>query len=339
MVQVDPFIGGVGLGDVTGAVKDGGGAGGCDGGGVGKEIDPDGLSSPCGPGELLDKWQGGICLEGVAWDASQVEEIGLELVGSQGGKDFPAGGFFRLPGDGAAVDIDGAGIGDDVWLGAAPDDTDVDGGTAEQGMPGLFQAGCVVREEHVHDPCHAVNGAGAEVWCGTVGGPAGHAELPPEIALVRGDNLQSCWFADDGEVGRWSFFCIGPGTALQVFLINQADEDDLGVLWALLLPGELAEGMKVGGDTALGVAGSTAMEPPIPDTWLELGVIRRDNIHVGCQQDALPDLSPGLQADQQVPPAGQDGLPGNVETMLFGDVDEVIGNGFLGGGVCIIWKE
>lgn len=105
----------------------------------------------------------GSVSRGVAWDASQVEEIGLELVGAQDGKDFPADGFLRFSGDGAAVDINSAGIGDDVWLGAAPDDTDVDGGTAEQGMPGLFQAGCVVREEHVHDPCHAVDGAGAEV--------------------------------------------------------------------------------------------------------------------------------------------------------------------------------
>ena len=336
----DPFVGGVGLGDVAGAEDDAGRAGLREHGGVAKKIHARGLALVGGVEEALHKRKRGIGLERQARAGARVGEGGFEFVLAEKFLDFGADARVGFAGNRAAVHGDEAVGGHDVGLHAAADDADVDRGRAEQGMtPGAKLRG-VFGFEEVHDARHRVDGVAAEVRFGAVGGLAFSFDFEPEVAFVGGDDFEARGFADDGEVRAIRAAAEGARAGLVVLLVDQGGQNNFGVLRAALAFGEIGEGGEHRGDAALGVARATAVDAAVAQCGREHRVVGdADGVHVRGEEDAVFDGAGRGQAHEDVGAFGEDLFEENFEAGLGGFGGEKFGDAFFAGVVVACGKE
>jgi hypothetical protein len=101
------------------------------------------------------------------------------------------------------------------------------------GCAAAAQSRRVIRFEQVHDARHFVNGVLAKLRRRAVRRPAPRFELQPQTALVRGDDLQSRRFANNGQPSA-----LNPETGasqrartgLRVLLVHQSGKDNFRFL-------------------------------------------------------------------------------------------------------------
>ena len=126
----------------------------------------------------------------------------------------------------SAIHRDFANVRNDVRLRAAGNRADIHRRRAEQRMFSLPQLRGVIRFQQIHDARHFVDGIFAELRRRAVRRLAARFEFQPQAALVRGDDLQFCRLADDGQIRLESAFRQSARTGLRVFLVNQSGENN-----------------------------------------------------------------------------------------------------------------
>ena len=145
----------------------------------------------------------------------------------------------------------------------------------------------VFRLQQVHDLRHQMDSIAAQFRTRAVCRFASGLKLEPQVALVRGDDLQPRRFADDGEIGLEPAFGQETRAALAALFIHQRDETNLRVGWPTLCRGKFDQRRKEYGDAALGVASAAALNPAVPQHRCELLIARHaPRVHVRREHDA-----------------------------------------------------
>src|SRR6266542_3220930 len=189
LVDRDPFVRGVGLGNVSWPEDDAGNAAGREHARISEEIDPHRFSLAGTAEELPNEREARVGFEGGRrFAALVVEHRGGKTSSPDEPQDLMFDGGIAFARDGASNDFNDATIGHDVWLAPAGDGADVDRGVAEQRMAAPAQQQRVIGLEQVHDPGHEMDGIPTELGPLTMGGFALSFELQPQILFVRGDH-------------------------------------------------------------------------------------------------------------------------------------------------------
>jgi hypothetical protein len=138
LVEVEPFVIGVCLGDISGAEDNGGIASHGDGGGVSKIIDSPWFPARGSAHELPNEGEVRVGLKSGTGDTFEVESVHIQITGAEKRVHFAPDAGIGFAGNGAAIDVNGAAVRDNVGLVAPANDAYIYGGRTKQGVAPFF---------------------------------------------------------------------------------------------------------------------------------------------------------------------------------------------------------
>ena len=209
----------------------------------------------------------------------------------------------------AAVDLEGAAVGDEVHLHAPADQADVAGGRAEEGMTAGCQGG-VHRINFTDERGRVADGIDPQMGLRRMGGPAVEENLPPHHPLRCHDNAHLRRLGDDGRPGlearrrRRELVAQACHAAKQILLVDHRREPDVA-------GGHDARSMDVEhrvehpGEAGLRVARAAAVHPPAVDRRSERGDRHAgdaDDVHVSLEHDLPGAVAAGKDPHDIVTP-------------------------------------